>query len=155
MDSLQDFYQNINKAKPLIAIDFGMKKIGLALSDKYQKFATPLAVIENNSQAISLIIKFIEEYQITGIILGLPLNLDGSNTALLSHIEKLANLLREATKLPTYFQDERFTSKEANKTLASFNMRRKDRNKIDDKYSAALILESFIASVQNLTRGFD
>lgn len=150
--NLQEFCQLIKIGRPIIALDYGQKKIGIAISNQEHTIAMPLTIItgsndSNKFQAISDIIKL---YSVCAIVLGLPISMDGTNSQQTQIVQNFAEKLQHAVYLPIYLQDERLTSRAADSLLKSFGMSRKDRNSQDDSIAASMLLESAIDSIKNL-----
>ncbi len=144
--TLQEFYQFFQEGKLILAIDYGSKKIGLALSDPGHSIAMPYKLLDDilEKNKVNQIIKIIHEKNICAITLGMPVNMDGTASDQTIVIEKFANKILGQSNIPIFFQDERLTSKAANNFLKNFNLKRKDRNKIDDLTAASMILETVL-----------
>lgn len=150
-DKIEEFASNIKKTDILIGVDFGMKKIGLAISSPSREMALPLALLANNSKAIlQEIHNFAKMKQVAGFVVGAPINMDGSYGESAIKAKNFATSLSVFTKLPVYLQDERRTSKAADSLLRIAGFNRKDRNSMDDSIAASLILESALAGLKNL-----
>lgn len=130
----------------LVAIDYGLKRTGLAATDPMQIIASPLETIPTE-QLIDWMHKYIQTEEVEGIVLGMPINLDGSETHTTVPVKKLYEKLQTLfPELTISLEDERFTSKLAQKTMIAGGMKKKDRrNKANvDKISATIILQSFM-----------
>jgi len=150
--NLQEFYRLLIPNAPLIAIDYGSKKLGIALSNQERSIAMPLnTIIEvNNKAAITALFSIIEKYKVCGIVIGLPIDMSGAVTPQTNIVMKFAEELAKPINLPIYLQDERLTTKAANNFLKSFGMKRKDRNNNDDAVAASMILETVLDSIKRL-----
>ena len=129
----------------IIGIEFGLKRTGLAISDRLRIIATPYKTLDSKDlmDEISFLFK---SKNIREIVLGFPTRMDGSD----SDITQNVRLLKEAIEknfngIQVYFQDERFTSKIASQTISKIgtNKQRKNKNLID-QVSATLILQDFL-----------
>lgn len=120
----------------LMGIDYGEKRIGLALSDEGKNFAFPHSVIANNKNAIREIKKICEENKVDKIILGQSLNYNNRPNPVMKEIESFRDSLKKETGLQIIYQTETLTTQEARRTQG-------DIEKIDAS-AAALILRSFI-----------
>jgi putative Holliday junction resolvase len=149
-NNLSEFKNLIGSSGILISIDYGARKIGLSISSENRSMALPLAVIANDSKVFTEIINYITHKKAVGIIIGHPVNMDGSLSQSSSAVEKFANQLIKKTSLPVYFQDERRTSKAADSLLRIAGFNRKDRNQLDDSVAASLILESTLSQLKQL-----
>lgn len=125
----------------LLGVDFGQKRTGLAIGDSEEKIAVDFGTIEMNSSddLIDEISQTIARERIDQIVVGLPLALDGSETAQTCAVKKFSEKLAETVHIPVVFEDERLTSKEFAKIPLS-----EKRFKGIDALSAASILQSYI-----------
>lgn len=147
--NLQQFYSSLPLQGPLLGIDFGTKKIGLAISSSNRNIAVPYIIITNDDKLLFNINQLIEEKNICGIVIGLPVNMDGSSGEQAEKIIKFAEKLLYLN-LPIFLQDERRTSKASQALLSNMGYDRKKRDEIDDKYAACIILEAAIESFKNM-----
>lgn len=132
----------------ILGIDFGTKRIGLAVSDPRQIIARPLETIANNLTTLHKINKVIEDLSVEAIVVGLPFNLKGERGQKAREVELFIEKLKSSTQLPVYEVDERFTSSTAKDTLLQMGVKKKqrqDKSKID-LMAAALILQSYLDS---------
>lgn len=132
----------------LVGIDFGLKRIGVALSDPRQVIATPFLVIELSGSlvktAIALKGKLAAYKDLGGIVVGLPLHLSGEESELSLLARKFAAALEEQFSLPLIFWDERLTSAQVEKSLKETSCTRKKRAQLSDTLAAALILQNYL-----------
>lgn len=144
IDTLQEFCTFFKSEHPLIGIDHGQKKIGLAISTPDHQMSLPLELITGDSEKKKLnhIVEVTKNKNICAIVVGLPLNMDGTKSDQTITVEKFAEKLEKRTNLPIFFQDERLTSRAADNLLKSFGIKRKNRNKNDDLAAASMILET-------------
>jgi putative Holliday junction resolvase len=130
----------------VLGIDFGEKRLGLALSDESRTLASPLAVYERKDLQSDL--RFLRDlilrYQITEIVLGLPLYMDGSLGPKARQVLEFKRALEESLKLPVHTFDERFTTDEAERALLEANMSRRQRKAKRDALAAVLILQGYL-----------
>jgi len=152
LSSLQEFYSFFENNKPIIAIDYGAKKIGLAISSPDYLIAMPYLVISNakDSEKITKILDVILKNKVCGIVIGLPVNMDGTDSKQTTIVKNFATNLAKKTLLPLYLQDERLTSKLADNLLKNMGFNRKKRNEIDDVLAASLILETTLEAIKRL-----
>lgn len=132
----------------ILAIDYGEKRIGIAVSDPLGITAQPFATLDNDGTELEKIAGIIKDKEVTKIIIGLPLRLDGtqseSSMKVLAFVELLKKSLpAELTEIELI--DERFSSKEINSRLVEFDVSRKKRKTSVDKLAATLILETYLA----------
>ena len=115
MLDIEDFRKKLNKKSRLMGIDPGRKRVGIAISDENKIIATPYTTLIKNkySEFIKEIIKIVEENQIKGIVIGNPVNMDGSTSQSSQSAKDLAiNLSKDVTKNVTLW-DERLSSQGA------------------------------------------
>ena len=150
INNLQEFYQLLPPNAPLIAVDYGSKKCGIAMSNQERSIAMPLSAIvgvKRKVQFVSLL-SIIEEYKAGGIVIGLPVNVNGELKEQAEIVMNFAKELAAITNLPIYLQDERFTTKAANSFLKSFGIKRKERNNKNDTVAASMILDTVLTSIK-------
>jgi putative Holliday junction resolvase len=124
----------------ILGIDFGLKKIGLAVSSGL--LTEPLKVIKfsNETKLIGELEKVIKKEKIESIVIGMT---DGE---IGKEAKKFGTFLASKFSIPVYFQDEALTTKQAQKLAIDAGIRRKKRKDLEDAYSAALILEMYLES---------
>ena len=134
--------------KRLVGIDFGMKRIGVAISDPMRSFAAPLQRVDRTGDVekdIALLLKLLQERgEIEMFIIGLPLHLDGTESTMSEAARAFGEKLQEKTGISCEFIDERMTSRAAEGLLIERSMKRKDRAKAVDVVSASLILQTYL-----------
>lgn len=148
---IEQFAKTLEKG-PILAIDYGKRKLGIAVSDPSQRFSTPLLNIESTdyNYQLSKIQELAKRYGAVAFVIGLPISLDGTDNAQSAVIRKLAQQLNTNTQLPIFLQDERFSSKAADYMLSDLGLKRRARNKMDDSLAASIILERFLNSLSAL-----
>ena len=129
----------------LLGIDHGDKRIGLALSDPIPLIASPLKtiVVSNQTEAIRAISSIIEEFDITIVVIGLPIGMKGNSTAQTEHVIKFAEELKK-TEIEVVFQDERLTSHSAKKSYQEDGVNLKGKKELIDETAAAILLQQYI-----------
>lgn len=133
----------------ILAIDFGMKRMGFAVGNTDLRTATPIApmVRQNERQDIIYIQNLLDEYDIGKIIIGYPLNMDGSKSDFTLQVEDFSRQISRRFAIETEFVDERLTSFEADELLKEYQEDYKKRKKVLDSVSALVILRSYIESM--------
>jgi putative Holliday junction resolvase len=128
----------------LIGIDAGTKTLGLALSDVRRKIASPLETIRKTKFKADAerLLSLVDEHKVIGLVLGLPLNLDGSEGPRVQATRALARNLNKLSPLPILLWDERLTTAEAQRMLIDADQTRKRRAEVIDKLAATIILQS-------------
>jgi len=128
----------------VLAIDYGEKRIGLAVSDPLWLTAQPLSFLENNKIFFVESQKIIQEYDVKKIVLGLPKNLQGHDTAKTLEVRAFAEKLRKNLSMEVVFWDERFSTVAVNKFLIGADVSRKKRKKVVDSQAAAFFLQGYM-----------
>lgn len=132
----------------ILAVDFGSKRIGLALSDPTGTLARPLPFLEAKADAklareVAVLVK---EQQAGRILLGLPRNMDGSQGPAAERVKVFAEILRKAVPCPVMLVDERLSTVQAGRQLHEAGKdTRQQRTRIDSE-SAAVLLQGFLDS---------
>ena len=152
IDTLQEFCTFFKLGQPLIGVDYGQKKIGLAISTPDHQMSMPLQLLTGDSEKKKLneIADIAKNKHACAIVIGIPFNMDGTKSEQTLIVEKFTEKLERRTHLPIFFQDERLTSRAADNLLKSFGIKRKNRNKNDDLTAASMILETTLQSRQHL-----
>jgi len=142
-----------NLSLPLLALDIGKKRIGVAVSDSLGfSFRGITCLHRNDSAWPKQTLKLIKEYGCHGIVVGLAKNMDGSEGEQADDCRKGAGELQEATELPILFQDERLSTWTAKERLFAQGLSEKKVKAKLDQTAAAVILEDFISAHQGLVR---
>lgn len=132
----------------ILGIDYGTRRIGLAISDPLRIIAQSLETIENNNECYSIIKKIIEREYIALIVVGMPLNLKGERAQKSLEVEEFIRNLRAHIKIDIVDWDERFTSTMAQRSLLQFGVKKKQRSEKGriDSMAAAIMLQSYLDS---------
>ena len=135
----------------LMGLDFGSKTVGVALSDPTGLIASPLESIEREREdklrkTFSRIEELIEEYKVTKIVLGLPLNMDSSEGERVRKTQEFKEALERRTGLEIVFWDERLSTVEAHDIMTEAGVKGIDRKKFVDKIAASIILQGYMDS---------
>jgi putative Holliday junction resolvase len=137
-----------NSACPprILALDFGSKTIGLAVSDELGLTAQGLPTLRRSNKRNDLdhLRRVIRQYGVSELVMGLPLRMSGSEGIQSEKVQAFAEELRRKFKLPVHLFDERLTSVEANRLLRETDMSIKRRAEVVDQLAAVLILQSFL-----------
>ena len=133
-----------------LGIDFGEKRVGLALSDKLKLIASPYKTIDyvSENDLISKIKKIVFEKEIKVFVLGLPLNMKGEDSAQTKKVRKFKKLL-SILSLPIVYEDERFSSIIAKNSLVLQNVKTGNNKSEIDKTAAAIILQQYLDKNSN------
>jgi putative Holliday junction resolvase len=126
------------------AIDFGLKRIGIALSDERKVIALPFETVEGGKSAVQNVAKALKGQKIDKVIVGLPLLLNGKKGDMAILVERFAIELEKELLSPVALFDERLSSKGAEQRLREMPMSRKERAKRLDSTAAAILLQSYL-----------
>lgn len=129
-----------------MALDVGEKNIGLAISDKLGWIAQGLPSIKcaSSDKNISAISDLAKENQVTEIVVGMPINLDGSLGKKAQEVANFVEALKKKINLPIKVWDERFSSVQAERTMLEADLSRKKRKKKIDQLAAQFILQNYL-----------
>ena len=130
----------------IMAVDYGDARTGLAVCDRTEFLASPIGTIEErNAQLLAMKVAHMEQqYEVGEIIVGLPLNMNGSRGPRAEKCEAFANMLNELTEIPVNMWDERSTTVSAHNILNETNVRGKKRKAVVDTVAATVILEAYL-----------
>ena len=147
----RDFIDQINIAQTLLGLDFGDKTIGIAVSDKSKTIATPIITIKRKGilKDIEKLLSILEEYDVGGIILGLPLSLDGNENERTKKVRKFAKELKRYKDIKIAFQDERYSSDVIYKELRKNSISKTKIKKKIDQMAASYILQGFLDNAKH------
>ncbi|MBJ6986213.1 MULTISPECIES: Holliday junction resolvase RuvX [unclassified Devosia] len=136
----------------ILGLDLGTKTIGVAISDGMRYSATPIETIKRTkfTQDAERIIELIAQNQIVAIILGLPLNMDGSEGPRVQSTRAFARNLAPKVNLPIAYWDERLSTSAVTRMMIDADMRRDRRAEVVDKLAASYILQG---ALDRLRRG--
>ena len=161
----------------VLAVDYGTRATGLAISDELQLTVRPLATIRSLAKSSAKssgkssdpstvrragksgerrakvdvtaeILRYAADYEVGELVVGLPLNMDGTRGEAARRVDRLIESLRVALDIPVIAVDERLTSREADQLLRASGATERERRVKSDEYAALIILEDFLASRQ-------
>ena len=140
----RDFIDQINTAQSLLGLDFGDKTIGIAVSDKTKTIATPIMTLKRKAieKDIQKLLSVFKEYDVGGVILGLPLSLNGHENERTEKVRKFAKELSKNIKVTFY--DERYSSDVIYKELRKNSISRNKIKKKINQLAASYILQGFL-----------
>lgn len=132
----------------LLGIDYGMKRIGIALSDPDGVMTHPLEtiVVRPDGAHIEAIRKIADAYQVEKVVVGLPYNMNGTLGTSGDEVLRWGRHLEEVLGLPVVFWDERLTTSEAHDFLLGLKVKGRKRKTIVDKIAASIILKGYLDS---------
>jgi len=131
----------------ILALDLGSKRIGVAVSDELQMTARGVSVFtrETSEKLLAAVRKLIEDFDAVALVIGLPLNFNGTESAGTTEARTIADYFVQNLSIPVYLQDERLTSREAEEILRERGFNQKEIKKLVDQEAAAIILRDFLA----------
>lgn len=139
---------------PVLALDVGTRRIGIAVADPSGTFALPLRVLErtNVRDDVAEIAEILRAYRADEVVVGDPLTLAGNRGLASEQIDRFVDHLARAFPGTIHRVDERMTTAQAQKGLIAADLSRKKRKGVIDQMAAALILETFLARRRNEMR---
>ncbi len=151
MITINEFKNKLSSGSRLLGIDLGKKRIGIAISDYNQKIATPLQTLEKSKQGklIDELESIITEYDIKGIIIGNPINMDGTYGKSSQSANDIANNISNKIDIPVSLWDERLSTVGAFNLSSELDINVSKREKDIDKFAAAFILQGALDFIQN------
>ena len=134
----------------VMALDFGAKAIGVALSDELQLTARPLTTLRRDMLRFAALLErlaaLVTENEVGTLVIGLPLNMDGTRGPATSRVESFIAELKRHVTVPIQTIDERLTSHEADQLLRARGANLRERHAKSDEYAALLILQDYLAT---------
>ena len=150
---LAEFAASLAPGSRLLGIDVGTKTLGLALSDATRNIASALVTLRRTrlGEDLRRLLDVASQYGIGGFVVGLPLNLDGSEGPRAQATRAFVRNLAKATPLPIACWDERLSTAAAERALLEADLSRKRRAEVVDKVAAALILQGALDRIRHLS----
>jgi putative Holliday junction resolvase len=139
----------------ILGIDFGDKRIGLAVSDTLCLIAQSLGhyKVKNQEEDKKYFKELASKYEISEIVIGFPLRMDGTQGLRVEKTKEFAEWLQKTLNLPIIFWDERLTTQQALRILSQQKMNHKKKKNLKDQISAAIILSSYLESKRKKPHG--
>lgn len=136
----------------LLGLDVGDTRIGVALSDELGVAAHPLCTLTRKNRKVDLIAisDLVSIHKVECVVIGLPISLDGSIGTQAEKVQKFAKRLEHVIDIPIEFQDERFTTAEAEEILHELNKDAKAQKELIDEVSAVIILDDYLNRDQGI-----
>ena len=134
----------------VIGLDVGERRIGVAVSDPLGIISQGVTVIERKDlqSDIEEIIRIAGDYEAQSVVVGMPINMDGTRGKSAEKVSEFVAVLESSIKIPVATYDERLSTKESEKFLISSDVSRKKRKAVVDKIAAQLILESYLERIK-------
>ena len=133
----------------ILAVDYGERRTGIAISDELGITAQGLKTIEvkDESKIPSLVARIVSDKKAEKIVVGLPLNMNSSESEKCIKVREFGALLAEKTNIPVVFWDERLTSVQAKRVMRELNKKTYRNKQMVDKISATLILQEYLKTI--------
>ena len=130
----------------LAGIDYGTKRVGIAVSDIYQEYSSPLQTYQRSGGQADcrFFTELVQEYRVVGFVVGLPVHMSGDESQKSKEAREYANWLTKLTDIPHAFQDERYSSTLAEAILMQADLSKKKRKARIDKLAAQILLQGFL-----------
>ena len=154
-ENIEDFSAQIGSFGSLMGLDFGTKTIGVAISDRLQSVGSPRETIKRKKVGVDAdaIDQLIAENEVVGIVLGLPMNMDGSEGPRAQSTRAFARNLSAGISIPIFFWDERLSTVAAERVLIEADMSRKKRADVIDNVAASYILQGVLDRLGHIRTG--
>lgn len=151
-DDIAVFKAAVPPMCPLAGLDFGDKTIGVAISDRLHSVASPTDTIRRKKFTLDAeaLLKLLASREVSGIVLGLPRNMDGTEGPRCQKTRAFARNLGQLTDLPITFWDERLSSVAADRAMLEADMSRAKRAEKIDQVAAGVILQGALDRLRNL-----
>ena len=131
----------------VLALDVGEKTIGVAMSDETGRMAFPGVTIwrqEGHKRDMAALRQLVTDSKVEAIVVGLPLMMDGSRGIQAEKIDAFVSVLRNNIRIPIHMQDERLSTRQAERLLIAADRRRDERKKTIDSMAACLLLQTYL-----------
>lgn len=147
--SIAELAAQLPRHQRLAALDLGEKTIGIAIGDPGHKVASPLTTIRRTkfTKDATELLRILDERQVGGLVIGLPLNMDGSEGPRCQSVRQFAANLKPLRDLPTAFWDERLSTMAVTRDMIGADLSRAKRAKVVDQSAAAFILQGALDSL--------
>jgi len=150
---LNELNRLVPKDARLLGLDLGEKTIGLALSDTSRTIATPMLTLKRGRFAVDAeqLAVIISEQKVAGLVIGLPLNMDGTEGPSAQSARAFGRNFAALSELPVVFCDERLSTVAVTRTLLEADASRKQRARVVDKMAAAFVLQGALDQLKHKT----
>lgn len=130
----------------ILGVDYGTKRVGIAISDPMGMLATPLSVetVQSVNEAITAVCRIARDRGVVKIVVGIPINMNGSSGPMALEAGKFVELLRTASGLPVDITDERLSTSLVERMLLDADVSRGRRKQVRDKLAAQVILQGYL-----------
>ncbi|HQV24246.1 MAG TPA: Holliday junction resolvase RuvX [Acinetobacter sp.] len=144
---------DLNSSLSIMAFDFGTQKMGIATGQSTIESANPLPLfaMKDGIPDWNQLLKLVKEWQPNIFLVGLPLNMDDSESELSARARKFARRLRHQTNIETWMVDERLSTREAREQLAFYQEQGRAKRLSADSFAAALLIQSWYRDPAGIT----
>lgn len=151
---IESFFAALPANRAVAGLDLGTMTIGVAISDIRRQVATPIAVIRREKFTLDAarLLALLDQRGAAGIVLGLPLNMDGSSGPRVQSTHAFARNLEKLTAMPICYWDERLSTVAAERALLEADTSRKRRKEVIDQVAAGFILQGALDRMAYLAR---
>ncbi len=135
----------------ILGVDYGTRRVGLAISDPLRILATSYGVLPMNGTIIERLLEIVKREEIAVVVVGMPLSLSGARTAKAEEVEAFVKRIRMKSPVEIVYWDERFTTSIAQQTMLKMGTKKKERRQKDgrvDAMAAAIMLQGFLDSTK-------
>lgn len=131
----------------ILAVDYGLKKVGLAITDPEQSMVFPreVVMISSDQNFADFLKNYIIENKVTFLVIGIPFNDDQTENFMTKRVKNFIEILKKALSIPIFLQNENYTSAEAEMILQELGMTPAEQRKHRDVLSAMIILRSYLS----------
>ncbi len=153
--ALDDLAPTLVRPAPLLGLDLGSKTIGIAISDTLRSIASPLlglARAKSFAKTAAPILALLDKEKAAALVIGLPLSMDGGDSAATQSARAFARNISALTPLPIVLWDERWSTAAVTRTLLDADTSRRRRAEVVDKMAAAYILQGALDRLRILSR---
>ena len=152
VETAEDFASALPRGAALIGLDIGSRTLGIAVSDRMRRVASPLETLRRRrfAEDAARLLALAEAREVGGMVLGLPLNMDGSEGPRCQATRAFARNLARLTDLPLTFWDERLSTVAAERALLEADTSRRRRAEVIDHVAAAFILQGALDRLARL-----
>ncbi len=137
--------------KRVMALDFGLRRIGVAVCDELHILVSTRPVLENTPEVLARLDKLVERERCDALVIGVPRHHDGRSTPIIQAAEAFIEQVRGAVSIPVYEVDEAFSTQQARQRMIGSGMKMKRRRQqgVKDQFAAAVILEALLEEVRS------
>ncbi len=154
LTDIADLSAHLGPRQRILGLDVGSKTIGLAMSDPALGLSTPLSTIRRSKLAADTqaLLDVIGEFQVGALVVGLPVNMDGSEGPRCQSVRQFVANIENALDLPVALWEERLSTAAVTKEMIDADVSRRRRSQVVDKLAASYILQGALDRIQNLER---